>query len=284
MEGLTILGGGGFVGSEHVRQFHHHAIGNVASVNERADYNVYSKDVLYFVSTTHNYHVFEDSALDIKTNLLTLVRVLDSWRARADSKDGVFNFVSSWFVYGNTPMPHAVKEGAACDPRGFYSITKYCAELLLRSYCDTFGLHYRILRLGNVVGPGDRKVSAKKNAVQYMLNRLKAGEPVEVYGDGSQFRDYIHVSDCVSAIDLVCAKGNIDDVYNIGNGRDAWSLRQIIEFAARELQSTSAVTFIQPKEFHTKVQVKSFYMNVEKLRALGFVSQYTGERLFRSLL
>src|SRR5579864_3663940 len=179
MEGLTILGGHGFIGGAYVSNFYHHAIANIANVNNRDDYSVYSRDVLYFISTVHNYHVFEDTSLDISTNLLTLMKVLDNWRRQPDSKSGIFNFVSSWFVYGDTTMPHAVPENALCNPKGFYSITKHCAEQLLRSYCDTFGLHYRILRLGNVVGLGDKKVSAKKNALQYMLNKLKAGEAVE---------------------------------------------------------------------------------------------------------
>jgi nucleoside-diphosphate-sugar epimerase len=284
MESLTILGGRGFVGSEFVHHFYHHAIGNITALNARDDYSVRSKDVLYFISTIHNYNVFEDTSLDISTNLLTLMKVLDNWRARPDSKDGVFNFISSWFVYGDTPMPHAVKEDALCNPKGFYSITKHCAEQLLRSYCDTFGLHYRILRLGNVVGPGDKKVCAKKNALQYMLDRLKAGEPVEVYGDGQQFRDYIHVSDVARAIDIVLAKGNVDEVYNIGNGRHAWTLSEILSYAACTLHSKSSITSIEPKAFHTRVQVRSFYMNVQKLLALGFVPEYTGEKLFRALL
>src|SRR4051812_24538986 len=88
MEALTILGGRGFVGTEYVRHFYHHALGNIKSLNCRDDYSVRSKDVLYFISTVDNYNIFEDSTLDISTNLLTLMRVLDNWRALPDSKDG----------------------------------------------------------------------------------------------------------------------------------------------------------------------------------------------------
>ena len=54
MTGLTILGGGGFVGKRYVDTFYHHAIGNITSVNKRNDYSVYSSDVLYFISTVDN--------------------------------------------------------------------------------------------------------------------------------------------------------------------------------------------------------------------------------------
>ena len=127
MENLTVFGGRGFVGSEYLRQNYDAAIANIVSVNPRDDYEVHSKDVLYFISTIHNFHVFDKPFLDIETNLTTLVKVLESWRKRADSKDGVFNFISSWLVYGNQSEPNGVPETATCNPKGFYSITKRCA-------------------------------------------------------------------------------------------------------------------------------------------------------------
>ena len=279
---LTVLGGSGFIGSRYVKRFYDPAVGNIRSINSRSDYTVRTKDVLNFVSTVTNYHVFDEPYRDIDTNLTTLISMLESWRKRDDAKNGTFNFISSWFVYGDTNWPHDVKEDAPCNPKGFYSITKRTAEQLLISYCETFGLRYRILRLANVIGPGDTKASPKKNALQYLVNRLKAGRSIEIYGDGSQLRDYIHVEDCVRAIELVVSSGEKNAIYNIGNGRN-WPLAHIIRFAARELNSASPIKYIPPKEFHTRVQVPSFYLNVDKLRGLGFYPEYTDEKLFRSL-
>lgn len=283
--GITILGGGGFVGGAYARVFYDAAIAYVANVNTRNDYSVYSKDVLYFISTVHNYNVFEQSLLDIDTNLITLMRVLENWRKRPDSASGVFNFISSWFVYGQQALPHSVREDAECHPRGFYSITKRCAEQLLISYCETYNLRYRILRLGNVLGPGDKKVSAKKNALQHLVNNLALDLPIELYGDGIFYRDYIHVSDCVRAIDLVIANGELDAIYNIGNGYYvADSFRDIIAYAAARLQSKSIITYVPPKKFHATVQVATFGMDVSKLQALGYKPEYTRERLYETLL
>jgi nucleoside-diphosphate-sugar epimerase len=279
---LTILGRRGFVGSAYVKQFYDPSIGNIVSCNAKTDYNVHSKDVLYLISTVHNFHVSTDPYIDINTNLTTLVKVLENWKKRSDSKDGVFNFISSWLCYGNQDVL-PVSEDAVCNPVGFYSVTKHCAEQLLRDYCSAFGLHYRILRLCNVIGPGDAKVSAHKNGLQYLVNKLYNNESVEIYGDGNFYRSYIHVDDVARAIDLVITKGNINEVYNVGNGK-SWPFRDIINYCARSLDSKSSITYVEPKDLAKQVVVRSFTMDVSKLKSLGFVPEYTGEKLFSSLM
>jgi nucleoside-diphosphate-sugar epimerase len=279
---LTILGGKGFVGSEYVRQYYDQAIGNIASVNKRDDYGVYSADVLYLISTVHNYHVFHNPYLDIDTNLIVLINVLENWRHVMDQTGhyGVFNFISSWSVYGNQEPP--VSETALCDPHGFYIITKRCAEQLLISYCETFGLKYRILRFANIVGPGD-KPSVQKNLLQYNINLLSEGKDVELFGDGKFFRDFMHVSDCARAVETVMSKGATNEIYNIGNGK-TWYYVDILKFAQNYMKSSGNIIFKEPTEFQRKVPVASFYMDVTKLRNLGFVPEYTSAKLYYSLL
>lgn len=270
---LTIFGGSGFIGSNYVKAYYDAAIGNIASVNARDDKEVYSRDVLYFISTVHNYNVITAPHLDIDTNLSLLIDVLENWRKRPDSKYGVFNFLSSWFIYG--AQNRTVSEDSYCDPKGFYSITKRCAEQLLISYCNIYGLKYRILRLANVIGEGDAKVSAHKNALQYVANRLSNNEEVHIDGDGKFHRDYIHVEDCVRAIQLILDKGKSNEIYNIGNGA-TWPFGQIVQYMKERMKSSSEVVLLN-------VSVSSFYMNTGKLRALGYVPQYTGEALYAKI-
>lgn len=279
---LTIFGGKGFVGGEYVRSYYDPAIGNIISVNQRDDYEAHSKDVLYFISTVHNFHVFDKPFLDIDTNLMTLVKVLESWRKRPDSKEGVFNFVSSWLVYGNQENPEGVTERVACNPKGFYSITKRCAEQLLVSYCETYGLKYRILRLCNIIGQGDTKVSAQKNGLQFMVNKLRHNENVEIYGDGLFYRDFMHVSDCARAIDLVLCKGNVNEFYNLGNGK-TWFFSDIVKYAHKKLQSTAQLSYVEPKDYQKQVVVQSFYMNTDKIKSLGYKPTLLGEKLYDTL-
>jgi nucleoside-diphosphate-sugar epimerase len=221
--------------------------------------------------------------LDIDTNLTTLVKVLENWRAQPDSKDGIFNFISSWLVYGNQDNPNGVPESAPCNPQGFYSITKRCAEQLLISYCGTYDLKYRIIRLSNVVGLGDTKVSSQKNGLQFKFNKLANNEDVEIYGDGEFYRDFTHVTDCSTAIDLIISKGKTNEVYNVGNGK-TWSFKEIIMYACRRLGSSSVIRFVEPKEFHKQVVVRTFYMDNTKIKDLGYAPKLRGAELYDSIL
>jgi nucleoside-diphosphate-sugar epimerase len=281
---LTILGGHGFVGSAYVLAYYHHAIGNISSINERLDYEVYSPDVLHLISTVHNYSVFDNPHLDIDTNLSLLVKVLENWKRYQErtGKKGVFNLISSWSVYGNQKdLP--VSEDAPCDPKGFYIITKRCAEQLLISYCETFGLNYRVLRFANIVGPGDTKVSPKKNVLQHSINLLAEGKDVELFGDGRFYRDFMHVEDCVRAVETVMCKGAVNEIYNIGCGK-TWYYKEILEHAKYRMNSSGNITYKEPTEFQKKVPVASFYMDVTKLKELSFTPQYEGWKLYDSLL
>jgi nucleoside-diphosphate-sugar epimerase len=266
---LTVFGGHGFIGSQYVADYYDHAVGNIASVNTRADYEVHSKDVLYLIQPYSYAEVAGDS------NLTLLTRVLDSWRRRSDSKNGVFNFVSSAKVYGND-RTFRHREDFPCKPEGFYSNIRYCAERLLTLYCAAYGLHYRILRVVNAVGanaPG----TAEQNVLHFLLNKLAAGETVEVQGNGKFFRDYIHVEDCSRAIESVMTRGDANSIYNIGNG-ESQCFVDILEYAVRRLGKGKIVFVPQ------KAPPLSFSINTDKLKSLGYVPKYTGEALYEVIL
>ena len=244
-------------------------------VNDRNDLepNLYhARDILYMISTVDNYHVTTNPYIDIDTNLTTLIKVLENWRKGLNpDKDSVFNFASSWFVYGDTELP--AREDSYCNPKGFYSITKRAAEQLLISYCETYGLKYRILRFANVLGVGDLKAGPKKNAVTYMINQMKQGHPVNLYDGGEFIRDYIHIDDLCDAVNIVLTKGSTNEIYNIGNGQGT-KFKDIIDYVVK-LGSTSKVNNIEQADFHKIVQVKSMYMDTTKLRVLGYAPKYS---------
>jgi nucleoside-diphosphate-sugar epimerase len=273
---VNVFGGNGFVGSEYCRVSKDSVI-----KNSRNNYEAQSADCVYFISTVDNYNVHVDNLLDINTNLVVLMKVLDSYRKYIErtGEKGCFNFISSWFVYGKDSGFGAgscgIPETDPCDPKGFYSITKRCAEQLLMSYCETYNLNYRILRLANVLGKGDKKVSAKKNALQYLLGELKTNRPVDLYDSGYFYRDYIDVRDCARAIDLCVRSGEQNSIYNIGNGRGV-IFRDIIRYARDAMDSGSEIRTIEQKEFHKKVQSsRSFFMDNTKLMALGYRPEYS---------
>lgn len=283
MEPINVFGGRGFVGSHFVKSRPE------CIVNDRDDYAVYSRNILYFISTNTNYNVFSDPFIDIDTNLTTLMKVLSNIKHRdavsllysRDEKDTVFNFVSSWFVYGDTELP--ATELSYCNPKGFYSITKRTAEQLLISYCETFGIKYRILRLANVLGQGDVKASPQKNAITYLIEQLKLNQPIKLYDNGELYRDIIGVDDCIHAINLVMEKGELNTIYNIGNGIPV-ELRDIIMMAKDMLNSTSEITSMETPIFHQTVQVRSMYMDNSKLRTLGYQPEQDLESVIRGLV
>jgi nucleoside-diphosphate-sugar epimerase len=272
MEQVNVFGGTGYIGSRYVEMY------NNCVVNLRDDYKPQTNNILYFISTVDNYNVFTNPHLDIDTNLTTLIKVLENI---TDKENTVFNFISSWFVYGDTELP--ARETSVCNPKGFYSITKRTAEQLLISYCQTYKIKYRILRLANVVGGKDTKTSAKKNALTFMIDQLKNNEPVKLYEGGQLYRDFIHIDDCVRAINMILTRGKVNEIYNVGNGIPV-KLFDIIDFAKRLTNSQSVVSYIDTPEFHRIVQVKSMYMDNTKLQQLGYLPHYGPIKILKDII
>ena len=233
-------------------------------------------NILYFISTTHNYHIYDNIHKDVETNLKVLLEVLEQCK----EKDITFNFISSWFVYGDTSLP--AHETTHCNPSGFYSITKRCAEQLVESFCKTFNKRYRIIRLSNVYGAGDSGASKKKNALQYLIDNMKEDKEIGLYHGGNFIRDYLHVSDTCEAIKIVMEKSRCNDIYNVGSGAPHrfWDL---INIAKKELKSSSKISSVEPPDFHKVVQVKDMYLNTQKIKSLGFEPKISIDEGIRSL-
>ncbi|MGK7877537.1 MAG: NAD-dependent epimerase/dehydratase family protein [Xenococcaceae cyanobacterium] len=262
---ISVFGSTGFVGSS----FCHLYKDEVIEI-PRDDYEPKSKNVLYLIGTTNNYNVFTNPQLDIDTNLTVLINVLE----KCKDKDLVFNLISSGIVYGDCELP--AKEDTYCHPKGFYAITKKCAEDLLISYCLTFHISYRILRLGSVYGKGDVKTSRQKSVLKYLIEELKNNRPIKLYHDGNFKRDYMHVNDVARAIKLVVESAPLNSIINIGSGIP-YRFRDLIEEAQRITGSQSEIKASSPPEFHTIVQVKDMFLDVERLKSLGFKPTITIE-------
>lgn len=258
---IDLFGGTGFIGSNFKKLYD-----SETHIHYRENNHPLEENVLYMISTTHNYHVFNDIHKDVDTNLTKLLNVLSNCKDR----NITFNFVSSWFVYGECELP--ASESECCKPKGFYSITKKCAEDLIISYCETFKIKYRILRLCNVYGKMDGGVSKQKNALQYLINELKSHKEIKLYYDGNFIRDYMHVDDICRAIYLCITKADVNQIINIGSGKPQ-KFRDLIDFVIRETNSTSKITPIDAVDFHKIVQVKDMYLNTAKLQNLGFEQQ-----------
>jgi nucleoside-diphosphate-sugar epimerase len=263
MAEISVFGGTGFVGGEFCRTTE-----QKVQLVDRESRSPLSLESLYFISTTDNYNVFDDVHKDVDINLTILLDVLKN----LEPGKSVFNFVSSWFVYGDAPLP--ADESSNCNPKGFYSITKRAAEQLIISYCETFNIEYRILRLSNVIGPGDKGISKRKNALQFLIDKLKKNEKIELYHNGEFYRDYMYVTDVARAIDLCIKTAPTNQVYNIGSGEKVL-FKDLINLVIEETNSKSEIGTIEPPHFHKTIQVKDFYFSTQKLKDLGFKQTIT---------
>ena len=256
---ISIFGGTGFIGSKF-----HEKYKDVSVVIPRDEVQPQSNKVLYMISTVDNYNVLENPFIDIETNLIHLMKVLENCKG----KDIEFTFISSWFVYGDTHLP--ARETSGCRPKGFYSITKLAAEQLLQSYCKTFNIKYKIVRLGNVIGKGDGKASKKKNALQFLIDEMKADRDIHLYNNGEFYRDFVHVDDVVEGIKFVMDRGENEEIYNLGSARKPTLFKDVIAYAKQEMGSHSKIGNMEPSDFHKIVQVESMYLDSSKLGSLGF--------------
>lgn len=258
MNKISVYGATGFIGSTFCNMYSESII-----KIPREQRNPESKNILYLISTISNYNIFDDLQLDVRTNLTVLLDVLQYCK----DKDLTFNYVSTGFVYG--PDILYAKEEDPCDPRGFYSITKRTAEQLLISFCKTFDVKYRIMRIANVYGQ-DKTVSSRKNVLGFLIELMKENKPITLYDDGMQLRDYMHVTDICRALKLVVDNGEINQIYNIATGA-ALPFRKIIEMVKENLGSESELISVETPKFNQIAQAKNFALNSDKLKSLGFV-------------
>ena len=125
-------------------------------------------------------------------------------------------FSSSGAVYGNS-LDAIISENSQLSPLSSYGASKLVAEYNLRTFSKLFGLNCISLRLFNVYGNGQ---SYEAGVIRKFLKNISEGKPLEVFGDGTQTRDFVHISDVIEA--FYCAIRNIDakrgEVYNIGSG------------------------------------------------------------------
>lgn len=257
MSKISVFGGTGFIGGTFCKLYPRQA-----DIIPKKSIEFDAKEVLYFISTTTNQNVFNDLHVDIDTNLNFLMNVLSNCK----DKDLTFNFISSGFVYGNDVID--AKETDCCNPTGFYSITKRCAEQLLISFCETFGIKYRILRIGNVYGL-DKTISSGKNVLAYMIGLLKRNEDIKLYGGGKFLKDYMFVEDVCRAIKIILEVGLPDEIYNISSGTSMMFV-DIIKSSKNILNSKSNIIDISFPEEQKYIQVKNMTLDNTKLKSIGF--------------
>lgn len=253
---ISLFGSTGFIGGHLVKLFP-----NDFYCEPRENNNPQYNTIVYAIGSNTNYNMFDSLTKDIDDNLVKLNLVLENCKNR----DINFIFLSSWFAYGKTGKI-VVNEWDQGEVLGYYSICKLAAEQMLKTFCSVYNKKYKILRLANVYGDGD-KFSPKKNALQYLINEVKHGRDIDLYYGGYFLRDFLHVEDCCKFIRFLVDNGE-DGKYNVSTGRGE-NMRGILSSVKRRYQSRSSFNFCMPPSFHDLIQVKDICLDNSKLKSVN---------------
>ncbi len=178
--------------------------------------------VLNFAAESHVDRSIDGPAAFIQTNvvgtLALLEAVRDYWKSLDAAGHAGFRFlhVSTDEVYGALGETGAFTESTPYAPNSPYAASKAASDHLVRAFHHTYGLPMLTTHCSNNYGP----YQFPEKLIPLLIARALAGEPLPVYGDGGQVRDWLHVADHCAAIRAVLAGGRVGETYNIGGNAE----------------------------------------------------------------
>ena len=262
MARLLVTGGAGFIGSNFVAYWldsHPQArvvvldaltyagnLANLESVSARPEFRFVHGDIgdtalverllreegldtiVHFAAESHVDRSIEGPDAFIETNIIGTHSMLKAarrvWLEERAVPAHRFHHVSTDEVYGSLGSDDApFTESTPYAPNSPYSASKAASDHLVRSYQHTYGLHTTISNCSNNYGPHQ----FPEKLIPVMISQLLAGEPLPVYGDGRNVRDWLHVEDHCRGIEAVLKHGRVGEVYNIGGRAECENLRLV---------------------------------------------------------
>ena len=215
--------------------------------------------VVHLASQTGVLPSVEDPARDFEGSTRTTFRVLDACRLRGIAR---FVFASSGAAVGDVTPP--IHENIVPRPLSPYGAGKLAGEAYVQGFAGSFGMQTAALRFSNVYGPYSLH---KDNAIPNFIRRCLRGERLEVYGDGSQTRDFIHVQDlCDGIIGAVTADGIGGEIFQLGTSVET----SVVQLAQLIQEVTGAETDIDFEERRAGEVYKSCVDISKAQRLLGF--------------
>lgn len=197
--------------------------------------------VIHFAAESHVDNSISGPEAFIKTNINGTFTLLDvarkSWmiapfEVKAECSSNRFLHVSTDEVYGTLGKEGLFKESTPYAPNSPYSASKASSDLLVRSYFHTYGLNVVTTNCSNNYGPKQHN----EKLIPTIIRKAISGQPIPIYGDGMNVRDWLYVLDHARGIDLVFYKGVTGETYNIG-GRNERTNMQIVETICSILDS-----------------------------------------------
>ena len=186
--------------------------GDIADRNLVSDLASNSDVIINFAAETHVDRSIEDASPFLQTNVIGTQVLIESALKYKHQK---YIQVSTDEVYGDIEEGFFTEE-SKLKPSSPYSASKSAGDMLVLAAVRTYGLPAVISRCSNNYGP----YQYPEKIVPFFVKKLMKGEKVPVYGNGSNVRDWLHVTDHCRAIDLVLHKGKIGEVYNVGSNNE----------------------------------------------------------------
>lgn len=174
--------------------------------------------VVHFAAESHVDRSIRNPEVFVNTNVLGTLNLLNAAKLSWETEDGFipgkkYIQVSTDEVYGALEGEEGFfYETTPLDPHSPYSASKASADLLVKSYVDTFQFPANITRCSNNYGP----YQFPEKLIPLMINNALNGKKLPVYGTGLNVRDWLYVDDHCKAIDLVAKNGRNGEVYNVG--------------------------------------------------------------------
>ncbi len=285
---LLVAGGAGFIGSNYVRRrLTEHAADSVVVLDKLtyagrrenlaelpedrfdliegdiADEDAVARAisgcdaVVNFAAETHVDRSIVSPGEFIKTDVYGTYVLLEAAR-----EAGVRHLqISTDEVYGSIE-DGSFTEASPLDPSSPYSASKAGGDLIVQSFERTYGADALVCRASNNYGPAQHP---EKLIPLCVLNAL-AGDPLPVYGDGMQVRNWLHVDDFSAAIDVVLERGEAGQVYNVGGSDELANLdvvKRILELCDRD---ESLIEFVTDRPGHDR----RYSLGSERTRGLGW--------------
>ena len=281
---ILVTGGCGFIGSHFVKRLaaagedvvvldkltysgnpanlagveHAFVEGDIADADAVAEAGAACEAIVNFAAETH----VDRSILEAREFIRTDVegtQVLLEWARATGAR---FVQVSTDEVYGDVPAGTSSREEDPLRPSSPYAASKAGGDLQVLAYVRTYGVNASITRGSNTYGPNQYP---EKLIPLFVTNALE-GEPLPVYGDGRQTRDWLHVEDHCAAVELVLREGGPGEVYNVGGGDERENLeitRRILELTGRD---EGLVRHVDDRPGHDR----RYSVDPSKLHGLGW--------------